>query len=444
MISPRFFPMNNNLDQFRDKDSNAALTEGGPGGIAGWSRKAFVSFKSPVYRLYYFSMVGHWSSMNMQMFARNLLVWYITGSGTVLGVLALAHAVPMILFTLPGGVLADRLQKKNVIQVCQVFSVLISLGTTLALFFGYLSPEHPDSWWVLALSGVLQGVVMGIMTPSRSAIISEIVPPHQLMNAISLNNLGMNTFRIISPALAGVLVDVFDFWVVYAIMTFMIMTSVVFIMLVPPTSAPSRTMKVSNSLQDVVEGWNYIRGQKTIFAILIFTAVGMVLGAPYSQLLPMFADPSILNISATTLGILMMVSGIGAIIGSLILASLTDRRRGLILVSAVLMMGVALIGFSYSSWLPVSLTFIFFVGMGSTVQMALGNSLVQYYVDATYRGRVMSFFMLCFGLSSLGAFFAGILAEGIGVQWAVGSLAILLVVVTVLVLALVPRIRKLD
>ena len=433
--------MNNNLDQFRDKSDDAAVSGGG---ISGWSRKAFVSFKSPVYRLYYFSMVGHWSSMNMQMFARNLLVWYITGSGAVLGVLALAHAIPMILFTLAGGVLADRLQKKNVIQVCQVFSVLISLGTTLALVVGYLSPAHPESWWVLALSGVLQGVVMGIMTPSRSAIISEIIPPHQLMNAISLNNLGMNVFRIISPALAGVLVDVFDFWVVYAIMTFMIMTSVVFIMMVPPTSTPAKAMEVSNSLQDVLEGWKYIRGQKTIFAILVFTAVGMILGAPYSQLLPMFAEPEILNISATGLGILMMVSGIGAIIGSLILASLTNRRRGLILISAVLLMSLTLVGFSFSAWLPLSMVFIFFIGMGSTVQMALGNSLIQYYVDATYRGRVMSFFMLCFGLSSLGAFFAGILAEGVGVQWAVGSLAILLVVMTGFVLTMVPRIRKLD
>jgi len=340
--------------------------------------------------------------------------------------------------------LADRLQKKTVIQVAQVFSVLISLGTTLALVFDYLSPEHPESWWVLALSGVLQGTVMGIMTPSRAAIISEIVPPNHLMNAISLNNMGMNIFRIISPALAGVLVDALGFWVVYAIMTFMIVTSVFFIAMVPATSSPKRTTGVGNSLQDVVEGWKYIRGQKTIFAILLFTAVGMILGAPYSQLLPMFTDPAILNISATTLGILMMVSGIGAIIGSLILASLTERRRGLILISAVFMMGLALAGFSFSVWLPVSLTFIFFIGMGSTVQMALGNSLIQYYVDAAYRGRVLSFFMLCFGLSSLGAFFAGILAEGIGVQWAVGSLAMLLIVVTLLVFAVVPRIRKLN
>jgi MFS family permease len=436
--------MNNKLDQFRDDEDSTGRPRFSGSIISFSFKKTFVSFQNPIYRLYYFSMVGHWSSMNMQMFARNLLVWYITGSGAILGILALSHAIPMIIFTLPGGVLADRMQKKNVIQVCQVASVLISLGTTLALVFGYLSPAHPESWWVLAVSGILQGLVMGMMTPSRAAIVSEIVKPNHLMNAISLNNLGMNVFRIISPALAGFLVDVFDFWVVYAIMTFMIVTSVFFIFLVPPTSAPEKNMNVGNSLQEVVEGWQYIKGQKTIFAVLIFTAIGMILGAPYSQLLPMFADKEILNISATGLGLLMMVSGIGAILGSLVLASLSSRKRGLILIIAVMMMALTLIGFSFSMWLSVSMIFIFFIGMGSTVQMALGNSLIQYYVDASYRGRVLSFFMLCFGLSSLGSFFAGILAESIGVQWAVASLAVLLVLFTLLMITISPRLRKLD
>jgi len=106
-------------------------------------------------------------------------------------------------------------------------------------------------------------------------------------------------------------------------------------------------------------------------------------------------------------------------------------------------MSVALIGFSFSRWWYLSLFIIIFIGLGSTVQMALGNSLIQYYSDATYRGRVMSFFMLGFGFGSLGAFFAGLLAEGIGPQWAVGSLAIVLVLVT-LAMMMVPRLRKLD
>ena len=379
--------------------------------------------------------------MNMQMLARNLLVYRITGSGAILGILALASAVPMILVTLPGGVLADRIQKKNVIQFGQVASAIVSLGTTLALVFGYLSPEHPDSWWVLLVSAILQGAVMGVIMPSRSAIISEIVGPDHLMNAISLNNLGMNVFRILSPALAGFLIDVIDFWAVFAIMTVMIVMSAVCIMFVPPTRV--KTVEGGNSLTDILEGWRYLRSQKTILLVLLFTAVTTILAAPYSQLLPMFTE-DILKVSATSMGVMIMVSGIGAMIGSLILASLSNRKRGLIMLFAGLIMSIALLGFAFSRWWYVSLFLIVFIGMGSTGQMALGNSLVQYYSDATYRGRVMSFFMLGFGFSSLGAFFAGILAEGIGVQWSVGSMAIVLIILTIMAMAMVPRIRKMD
>lgn len=433
--------MNNKLDQFRGGGTGTGKPGGTPGGLSAWPEKTFASFKNPVYRLYYLSMVGHWSSMNMQMLARNLLVYRITGSGAILGILALANAIPMILVTLPGGVLADRLQKKTVIQFGQLASAIVSLGTTLALVFGYLSPERPDSWWVLAVSAILQGAVLGIIMPSRSAIISEIVGPDHLMNAISLNNLGMNIFRILSPALAGFLIDVVDFWAVFAIMTAMIVMSMFCIMLVPPTRV--KTVEGGNSLADILEGWRYLRSQKTILLVLIFTAVATILSAPYAQLLPMFTE-DILKVSATSMGLLIMVSGIGAMIGSLILASLSNRKRGLIMLFAGLIMSVALLGFAFSRWWFLSLGLIVFIGLGSSGQMALGNSLVQYYSDATYRGRVMSFFMLGFGFSSLGAFFSGILAEGVGVQWSVGSMAIILIIITIMALSMVPRIRRLN
>jgi MFS family permease len=431
----------NKSDQNKDSDDGIERPQYSRGVMSFSLSKTFVSFKNPVYRLYYFSMVGHWSSMNMQMLARNLLVYRINPSGAILGILALANAIPMIIFTLPGGVLADRYQKKTIIQICQIFSIIVSLATTAIIFIGYLSPDHPESWWVLVVSGALQGAVMGFMLPARSAIISEIVEPEHLMNAISLNNLGMNVFRVISPALAGFLIDAFDFWVVFAIMTVMIIMSWVFILFVPPTS--QRNVEGGNSLSDILEGWRYIRGEKTILIVLVFTVLVIILGTPYSQLLPMFTE-DILKVSATDMGILIAVSGVGAIVGSLILASLMNRKRGMILLIAGIVLGIALIGFSFSSWWYLSLGLIVFVGMGSTIEMALGNSLVQYYTDAVHRGRVMSFLMLGFGLGSLGSFFAGLLAEGIGAPWSVGGMAILLVILTLFFMATSKRVRNLD
>jgi predicted MFS family arabinose efflux permease len=291
------------------------------------------------------------------------------------------------------------------------------------------------------VSGALQGAVMGVILPARSAIISEIVEPEHLMNAISLNNLGMNVFRVLSPALAGFLVDAFDFWVVYAIMTAMIIMSWVFILFVPPTRV--KTVEGGNSLSDVMEGWRYLRSEKTIFIVLIFTVCAIILSAPYSQLLPMFTE-DILKVSATGMGVLITVSGVGAIAGSFILASLTNRKRGMILLFAGLLMSIPLVGFAFSSSWYLSLFLIIFVGMGGTMHMALGNSLIQYYTDATYRGRVMSFLMLGFGFSSLGVFFAGIMAEGIGPQWSVGSMAIVLIIITIMMMGMSRRLRKLE
>jgi MFS family permease len=434
--------MKDKLDEFRGKDDGTGRPEYSGGVLSFSLKKTFASFKNPVFRLYYLAMVGHWSSLNMQMLARNLLVYRITGSGAILGVLALATAIPMIIFALPGGVIADRIQKRTVIQICQVISSIVSLGITLVLFFGYLSPEHPDSWWILIISGALQGAVMGFMMPSRQAIVSEIVDHEQLMNAISLNNLGMNTFRILSPALAGFLVDLVDFWAVYAIMTAMIVMSWVVIIFVPPTSKP-KIGGGTNYLVEMIEGWKYVRRERTIFLILMFTVAATILGMPYGQLLPMFTE-DILKVSATGMGVLVTVSGAGAIVGSLILTSLTNRKRGLILLCAGLLLSATLIGFSFSEWWYLSLILIIFVGLGSTIQMTLGNSLIQYYSDATYRGRVMSFFMLGFGFSSLGAFFAGILAEGIGAPLSIGSLAVVLFIITMVLLTWSPRLRKLD
>ncbi|OGO33114.1 MAG: hypothetical protein A2Z29_02040 [Chloroflexi bacterium RBG_16_56_11] len=428
------------LKEYKDEELTRAERSGA--GISISLPKTFISFKNPVYRLYYGSMAGHWSSMNMQTVARSLLIYRITGSGAILGLTALAAAIPMILLSLPAGVIADRVQKKTVIQAGQISSAVASLGVALFLVFGYLGPENPGSWWVLIVSAVIQGSILGVIMPSRQAIISEIVSNEHLMNAISLNNMGMNTFRLLAPALTGVLIDAFDFYIVYLIMTGMYIMSTVCIAMVPPTR--TQTVRVSgNTLAEVREGWRYIRREKAVFLVLVFSIFATVLGMPYAQLLPMFTE-GILKVGATEMGLLISVSGAGAIIGSLVLASLANKRRGVIMLLSGLVMSLALLVFAFSQWWYLSLFIIMLVGMGNTGQMALGNSLIQYYTDATYRGRVMSFFMMGFGFGSLGAFFAGILAQAYGVQWAVGGMAFVLVIITLWVLAFARPLRKLD
>ncbi|MFH0769177.1 MAG: MFS transporter [Chloroflexota bacterium] len=410
-------------------------------GVSFSSVKTFDSLRNSAYRFYFLGMVGQWGSMNMQMVTRSLLIYRLTGSAAILGLMSLANALPMLFLSLFGGVIADRVQKKNVIQAGQAASALVALSVAITLTTGYLSPQHPGSWWVLIVNSVLQGIIMAFMMPARQAIIPEIVSKAQVMNAVALNSLGMNTVRLVAPALAGFLVDAFDFEAVFYTMTGLYLASVVFTSFLPATGTIS--LRGGGALLNIQEGLKYMWGKTTILLILVLTLVVVVLSMPYQMMMPIFAD-DILQVGATGMGILMSVSGIGAMIGSFAIASLPSKRRGTLLLVSGLILGLALAGFAFSRSWPLSLGLMAFVGLGQTGRQTLATTLLQSYTDAEYLGRVMSINMMDMGLSSLGTFLAGLLAEGIGAQWAIGGFAMVLVLISILAFVFVPRIRKLD
>ena len=426
---------------YRDIGTELETVSGG--GIRAFllKRGTFSSFKNRIYLLYYGAMLGQMAAMNMQMVARSLLVYRLTGSAAILGGISLANALPMLLLSLFGGVIADRVQKKYVMLIGQSCSAVIALGVGLALSFGYLSTEVTGSWWILAVASLFQGTIMGLMMPSRQAILPEIVGEEQLMNAVSLNTLGTNTLRLVAPALAGFLIDAFDFEAIYFTMTGLYLIAVVFILFLPLTSTMS--VRGRGALADIKEGLKYVRHETTIALILIFTLFAVVLSMPYTILMPIFTE-DILKVGGTGMGVLLSVSGAGAMVGSIILASLPNKKRGLLLLASCIVMSLALAGFSLSTSWTLSLGIIVFVGLGQTGRMTLGNTLLQYYVDDEYRGRVMSIYMMEFGLVSFGAFAAGVMSESLGVQWVVGGFAVVLTFLTILTLLFVPRIRKLD
>jgi MFS family permease len=429
------------MSEFRDKDTtNKEGVGGGIGRIFG-GRQTFRSFKNPVFRLYFVAMAGYMAPMNMQLVGRSLLVYRITGSAAILGVMSLAFAIPMVCLSLFGGVIADRVSKKNIIVAGTMGSALVSLGIALALTLGYLGTESPGSWWILVVAGAIQGTIMALMIPSRLAIIPEIVGREELLNAVSLNTMEMSGLRMLAPALAGFLVESFGFDTLYYVMTGCYLMGAVIFSFLPRTGRA--VTPGPNALTQMKEGLNYVRHNTTILYILFFTIFAVVLTMPFYLLMPIFTE-DILMVGAAGLGILMSVSGAGAIIGSLVLASLPNKKRGLMFLMGNLVMSLAVVGFSFfGSWHP-SLALIAIVGLGDTARMTLGNTLLQYYTEEEYRGRVMSIFVMQFGLMGFGAFGAGLLTEVVGVQWAVGGLAAVLIPVSLLVIAFVPRLRRLD
>ncbi len=401
----------------------------------------FTSFKNPVYRYYYGGMMGQIAAMNMQNLARSLLIYRLTSSPFILGIMSFANAIPMLLCSLFGGVIADRVEKKYVLLIGQVVSALVSVAVAIALHIGYMSAENPGSWWVLIATSMLQGATMGLMQPSRQAIIGEIVPDEDIMNAISLNTMGMNTMQIFAPAVTGFLIDAFDFASVYYGMTGMYLVSVFFFMVLPKTGKGAATD--SKIIDNIREGLRYVRTDKPIFIVLMFSLFIVFFSMPYGTLMPIFTD-DILKVGATGMGILLSVTGIGSIVGSVILASLPNKKRGVMLLGSGILLGLALTGFSFSTSWPLSLGVIIFVGLGQTGRMTLSNTLLQYYADKKYLGRVMSIYMMQFGLTSFGVFVAGALAEVVGTPWALGSFSIVLLVVSVILMSSLKQLRKLD
>lgn len=416
----------------------------GRGGLAvmergqrrGFNLRTFTSLKNPGYRWYFAANFCQMASMNMQMLARGWLMYILTGSPLALGGLMLANAAPQLLFSIFGGVIADRLPKKMVMIVGQFGSALGTLIIAVFISLGTVTWVH-----VVAVA-VFQGTIMALMMPSRQSVIPEIVGRDGIMNAVALNTAGMNMNRLLAPAAAGVIIELFGVGGVYYIMTALYLGAVLFLLplKVPGTARPSERRSVWT---DTLAGISYIRGNRTISVLLILTLVAVVLSMPYIILLPVFAK-DVLNIGAGKLGILMSLSGAGALAGSVAIASMREKKRGLLFLHSTLLSALALVFFALSESYLLSLFIILFVGLGQAGRMALSNTLLQAYTEEQYLGRVMSVYLMEFGISNVGTAAVAAMAEFVGVQWAIGSTAFALVLVCIGYYVFVPRIRHLD
>jgi MFS family permease len=400
------------------------------------------SLKNSSYRLYFFGTLAHFGAMSMQIVTSPLLIYRITESTAWLGIMSLVSAAPMIAISVFGGAFADRMQKKKILITGMLCFAVISFGIAMALSTGQISSEHTAaSKWILLAASAIQGVIMGLMMPALQAIIPDIVSRDQLMNAIALNTMGMNALSLVASFAAGYVIESFGFKTVYFSMVLLYVLSAFFLASIPSKS--KITASVSNIMSDIQQGFGYIRKDSLIILILAFTLIIVVLSMPYQQLMPKFTD-DILKVGAKGLGTLMGVSGAGALIGSIILAVLSNRKRGYMLLGSGIVAGIALLIFSFSSCWALSLVVIFFVGLCQTFRMTIGSTLLQAYTQNVYMGRVMSILNMQWGFMSIFTFFAGILAEVVNVQWVLGGMAILLTVISLLFSAVFPDIRKVE
>jgi MFS transporter, DHA1 family, staphyloferrin A biosynthesis exporter len=403
--------------------------------------RTFDSFSSRAFRFFFFSMMGQSAAQSIQQVANPLLAYRLTGSAAILGLISLVSAVPTLILSLFGGVVADRISKKYLLEISQLASVISSVAIAVALATGYMSAEHHGSWWVLMVNSVFQGIVSSFAMPAGQSIIPELVKREQVMNAVSLNNIGSNAFRLIAPVAGGFLIDAYGFAFIFYIMAGLYVVAAIMAAFIPhfkSTYLPGRS-----ALADVMAGIKYVRSQTPILLLLGMSSCYILLFMPFQTVLAVFTD-DVLEVGASGLGLLMSVSGAGALAASIVFASLPGKRRGLTHLIATLVTGIAMIVFAFTRIWPLSITLMIIIGIGQMGHVTTGNTLFQTLSDPRYLGRVMSILMMNSGIASLGTFAAGLLIVAIGAPWAIGGFAIVLGLVAIAGLIFAPRLRKLD
>ncbi len=413
-----------------------------------WAARTFSALRDPHFRMLYLGNVMQFCSMQMQQVVRGWLVFQLTGSFAALGTMALANAIPGLILSPVGGVIADRATKKTVIQVAQIYN-MINAAVILVLVAGWFGLHL--QFWHLFVGAFLQGGANSIMQPSRQAMISDLVPEHRLMNAIGINSSGQTMMQLMAPGIAGFLIAWASPAVVYGVMTTLYFLAVVFTMRLPreplhtaPPRANARPRRRGiASVADLFDGLRYCFTQPTIRLVLSVNFFIVILAFPYQQMLPGFVA-AVLHKGAFEQGVLQSIQGVGALIGSLMIAGAASRGRGKMLLIAGTSIGVGLVGFSLSTNFWITLPIMVFIGAGQAARMAIGQTLVQTYSEPEYRGRVMAVWFMQFSLVQFGTFIVGMLAEAFGPQIAIGGLAVLLVVVLTLIIAFVRPIRALQ
>lgn len=406
--------------------------------------RTFSSLSNSKFRLYFINNLVSQAAGNMQGTARSLLVYRLTDSALWLGLSMVINFLPVIFLSPIGGMLADRFKKKYVIMVGQSLQIFMALTLAVPLSLGYLEAGHPASWWILGISFLLDGIGMGLTSPSYQAIVREIVAADKVMNAVALGSLAMNILRFIAPLATGFIISGFGFATVFYIMTVLYGLGVIVLAFLPAVAPQVQPrMGRARSISEIKGGFTYIFSQPSLLIVLVFFTVAMMLSMPYQPLLPIFSD-DILKVGDAGYGMLISASGLGAMLVSIIIASMPNKKRGLMMLGGTVLLGVTLAGFAFSTTWILSLVLFFLVGLGDTLRNTVTNALLLYYSDNAYWGRVMSIQMMIFGTSSLVVLGASFAAEKMNVQWVIGGLAAILTVFSLAMYFFAPRLRRLQ
>jgi len=404
--------------------------------LDGWPL-AMRALRNPNFRLFwsgnFLSNIGTW----MQNVAQGWLVLTLTNSAFWLGVVGFAGSIPFLFFTLFGGVIADRVNKRRLLLVTQTVMMILAFLLAALAWFKIITV------WEVAAIAFLNGVAMSMNAPSYQALVPRLVKREDLTNAIALNSAQFNMSRILGPTLGGYAMVLFgvagNFFLNGASFLAVIwaLTRIRY-----PDEKAARRESMWSSLRG---GFAYLRSERQMLVLVWMTASVSLLGLPFLTFIPYFAKVQ-LRAGESGLGWLLAASGFGAVLGAMTIAIMgVIRHRGPVLTIAGIVFFMAIIGFSYSQSFPLSLFLAFFEGFSGISMISCFNVSIQHLSSDEMRGRIMSIYTTSFlGLPPLGALLAGELSRHIPTGHALAVMAGMALLTFIGFFAFSPALRELD
>jgi len=357
------------------------------------------------FRLFYTALVVAGMGSQVQNTANIWQIYQLTGSAFYLGLTGLVRALPILLLSLMGGVIADRVDRRRFIMVTQGLAGCFSLVLAWLTFTGEI-----QIWHIYSVT-FLNSSLTALNAPARSAIIPNIVPKQNLLNAFALNSTVWQISNILGPAIGGVCIGLFGLSITYLVngVAHLITLAALTAMNLSRVIAPSR----KSTLKALAEGISFLKKQSIIPILLSMDAAAMFFGA-YRILMPIFADQ--LGAGAEGLGLMLSMSGVGAIVGAGVIMSLGDvRYKGRFVLAGILSYCCCLVGLAITPWFALALLMSASLGFSDSVQAIPRNTVIQAITPDEIRGRVSSFqSMLTNGMPSLGQMQVGAVASLIG------------------------------
>jgi len=429
-----FPPMPSDSSPSPSAEADAETERAGAG--RAYVSRTFRSLDNRNFRYLWFGMLFMMAGTNVQMVARSQLAWELSDSAFMVGLVGIGFAPPILLLSMFGGAVADRMERKRVIQTGQLGMAVVSLVVAVSIVTGTVTVYH------LIAASLCRGTFWAFLMPARQALIPQLVGTGRVSNAMALNASGMALTGTAAPAIAGFVYAWLGAQGAYFAIVGLNVGAFLLTTQLPRLPIATRDTR-RPMLADIGEGLRYVGGNRTVLVLLMLALSTAVLAMPFRNLLSVYNGQA-LGRGPESLGMLLGMLGAGALVGSLGLAGMRrGQPRGVALLATTVLSGLMLLAAARTGIYGVALLVMFMMGIGDSGRRALSAAMIMEQTDREHQGRVMGIYQVNFGLIPLGVLPLSAIAEAQGIRTAVLIAGVLLTVVSLGFITLTHRVRRL-